>query len=188
VALVRRKSAHATPRPQPSLEPGNHATEFAWRIHAAQEAWANKSDVKASILLALEGGALFAVIAASSKGGLLTGLRGWRHIAEMSGLGLLLLAVASAAIAVFPMLGRVKSLQASASSHVIYFGHLRYWDPLTLKGRLESLTADQALEALSRQLVEMAKSNWGKHRWIQASLGIAMLAILIIAIAAIAAF
>jgi Family of unknown function (DUF5706) len=186
VTLLRRKSSHAPSQLRRSLQPGIDPNEFAWRVHTAQEIWANKADVKASILLVLEGGALFAAISANAKGALLARLEGWQHSMEMTGLGILLLAVASAANAVFPKLGRVRNLRVGASSHIIYFGHLRYREAATLKSQLESLTTDQTLEALTRQIIEVAKSNWIKYRWVQISLGMAMLAIFLIVIADIA--
>ena len=52
--------------PASDTAPERRAAEFAWRVHTAQANWANHADVKASILLVLEGGALYAVLSALS--------------------------------------------------------------------------------------------------------------------------
>jgi hypothetical protein len=187
VRLVHRRSVQA-PNELAPRRSGRDAADFAWRVHGAQESWANKADVKASILLALEGGALFAVIAANAKDGLLTRLTGWQHVAEIVGIAFLLLAVSGATIAVFPRLGRAGLHRGDYHRHIIYFGHLRYWDAAELTVRLEALTSEEELAALSQQLVQMAKSNWDKHRWVQVSLMLALLGIIMISIAAVTVF
>lgn len=66
-------------RPQaPDPGDGRRRAEFAWRVHNAQESWASNADLKASILIALEGGALYAIISALGSGGLLA--RGWQLV------------------------------------------------------------------------------------------------------------
>jgi hypothetical protein len=110
-------------------DPNQHAIEFAWRAHAAQEAWTAKVDAKASLLLALEGGLLVAALAGHTKDGPLAGLHGGRNAAQGIGMCLLLLAIGMAAGAVIPMLGRVREHRASHESNTIYFGHVRHWDP-----------------------------------------------------------
>lgn len=157
--------------------------EFAWQVHTAQESWASKADVKASIVLAFEGGALYAVISALGPGGLLAGHDGPRHAAELTGAGLLLLALLSAACAVFPRLGRAGKRQVNGPGS-IYFGHLRHWDEVELRNHLVALDQDTKLDALSRQLVWMARYNWSKYRWTQISLVLAVAGLLTVAGAA----
>jgi Family of unknown function (DUF5706) len=175
------------PRPANAAEPTEkRATEFAWRVHSAQESWANKGDIKASILLAFEGGALYAVISAQGKDGFLARLGGWHHPAETTGIALLLLAILAAAIAVFPRLGRAGTHRDNRQ-HPIYFGNLRHWNAAELKDHLARLNTDEELDALSQQLVEMARHNWSKHRWVQISLVLSLAGILVIAVAAASA-
>jgi Pycsar effector protein len=175
------------PRPNSTAEPtAKRATEFAWRVHTAQEAWANKGDIKASILLAFEGGALYAIISAEGKEGFLARLGGWHHGAQAIGIALLLLGISAATIAVFPRLGPVNEHRDNRR-FPIYFGHLRHWNATKLKDHLEGLSQDEELDALSGQLVQMAKSNWAKHRWVQASLVLSLAGILLVAVAAASA-
>ncbi len=181
--LARRP---ARPGTAPSGATERDAAEFAWRVHVAQESWASRADVKASILLALEGGALYAVVSAASNGGLLTRLAGWHRAAELAGLAILLFAVSAAATAVFPRLGRTTK-HNHGRHDVIYFGRLRQWNATELRTRLASLTLDEELDALSRQLVQMSRQNWRKHRWVQISLVLALAGILMISAAAVPA-
>lgn len=163
--------------------PADRIVDFAWQIHAAQESWTGKVDVKASILLALEGGALFAVLAASSTTGVLARLDATARVLELIGVLLILLAIASATVAVFPLLGRTKEHGTSYRNNAIYFGHIRHWDPVDLHLYLTSMTASRQTEMLSRQLVEMSKRNWKKHRWVQVSLSFAIFGVASIAAA-----
>ncbi len=175
------------PRPTNAAEPAaKGATEFAWRVHTAQESWANKGDIKASILLAFEGGVLYAVISAQGRGGFLASLSGWHHLAEVTGIVLLLLGISAATIAVFPRLGRPDKHRDNRH-HAIYFGNLRHWNARELKDHLAGLDQDEELDALSQQLVEMARHNWTKHRWVQISLVLSLAGILLIAVAATSA-
>jgi hypothetical protein len=160
------------------------AADFAWRVHTAQANWANHADVKASILLVLEGGALYAVLSALSVGGFLTRLGGrMGSLAVAAGISALLLAISAAAIAIFPRMGRRQA--ASRRPHAIYFGDLRRWQATELRGHLAELTEDYELEMLSQQLTRMSRRNWAKHRWVQISLILSLTGILIIAISAL---
>ena len=179
--------ARRGPRPANVAEPTQkRATEFAWRVHAAQESWANKADVKASILLAFEGGVLYAIISAQGKDGFLARLGGWHRPAEAAGIALLLLGISAAIVAVFPRLGRADSHRDNRHQP-IYFGNLRHWKAMELKDHLAGLNQDGELDALSQQLVEMARHNWTKHRWVQMSLVLSLAGILVIAVAAASA-
>ena len=129
---------------------------------------------------------LYAIISAPARGGPLARLSGWHHIAEVTGILLLLLALSAAAIAVFPRLGRSSEHQGNRQ-HAIYFGNLRHWNSSELRDHLAGLSQNEELDALSRQLVEMARTNWTKHRWVQVSLALSLTGILIFACAAAAA-
>lgn len=144
------------------------AIEFAWRVHAAQGSWAGNADVKASILLALEGGVLYAALG----GGILARSGNTaRHATSVSGVVMLLAAIAASALVIFPRLGRV---QNSHRPHVVYFGDLRHWNGLDLSAHIAQLSDDEQLKVLSQQLTQMSRLNWVKHRWVQVSLLLAL--------------
>ena len=54
------------------------------------------------------------------------------------------------------------------SSNMIYFGHLRRWNPENLATALAKGTPN--VSQLARQLVTMSKLAWRKHAWLQWSL------------------
>lgn len=158
---------------------------FAWRVHAAQAAWGGNADVKASILLALEGGSLYAALSAAGHDGLLGGARGPAYLAAAgTGIAVLLLAIGAAAIAVFPRLG---SGSGTPGRQAVYFGDLRRWDPADLARYIDELTEDGELSMLTLQLTQLSRQNWAKHRWVQLSLALALTGIVIIAVSAITA-
>lgn len=170
------------PEPQPSNSTG--AAAFAWQVHQAQEAWTSKVDTKGSILLALEGGALFATLSASGKDGALAKLDGWRQAVEISGISALILAMVAAGLAVFPMLGNVRRQYAQHRTHVVYFGHLRHWEPADLQRRLRDLRPEDQFESLADQLVRAGRMNWAKYRLVQLSLVLALVGVLAVSTAA----
>lgn len=141
--------------------------DFAWRVHDALDSWTGKVDVKASIALALESAVFGFVVALSEHGERFASLSGsrlnWYHI----GVGLLLFSVATSLAVVFPQLRRCKS-KREWRDNVIYFGHLRRWEPSELAARLRD--SGLAEEQLARQLVAMSKIAWRKHSWLQWSL------------------
>src|SRR6516165_557165 len=85
---LRERSAtrnwrHGVPPDLPPDGSDNNAQrgiEFGWRVHSAQESWTAKVDGKASLLLALQGGALFGIATGHQKDGFLAKLTGW-HLA-----------------------------------------------------------------------------------------------------------
>ncbi len=188
ISLSPRRAARHGGGPSGKSSAGHdQVTEFAWRVHGAQASWANNADVKASILLALEGGALYAVISALGAGGILarSGSRLYPVFAAI-GISALLLAIISAAIAVFPRLGQ-KDRGRAGRGHgpqVIYFGALRRWNTTELVSYIAGLAEGEELDMLSQQLTEMARHNWAKHRWVQLSLILSLTGILIIAVTA----
>lgn len=170
-------------RPSDSTGPAT----FAWQVAQAQEAWTSKVDTKGSILLALEGGALFAALSANGKDGALAGLNGWRQAMEIGGVSALILAMVVAGLAVFPMLGSVRRQYAQHRTHVVYFGHLRHWEPSELQRRLRDLQPEDQLESLASQLVHSGRLNWAKYRLVQISLVLALVGIVAVSAAAFAA-
>lgn len=168
-----------------------HATAFdssvdlAWRTHNAQEAWTQKVDVKASVLLALEGGAIFAALTANSGTGLLARATGPIRLLELIGVVALVFAVGVAVWALLPQLGSSREHKATHQHHTIYFGHLRHWDADQLAERLRVAGHDDPFPMLARQLVEMSTRNWFKHRTIQLSLVLGSAGFTLITLAAV---
>lgn len=143
------------------------ALEFAWRVHGALDNWIGKVDTKASIALAIESAVFGFVVTLSQRNGPFAALTGssrtWFHV----GLAMLLIAVLLSLIVVLPQLNRRKSKKIWRSN-MIYFGHLRHWEPKELATALgkQPLYQDQ----LAEQLVAMSKIAWRKHSWLQGSL------------------
>lgn len=169
---------------QPDTSGPADPTTFAWQVHLAQEAWTSKVDTKGSILLALEGGALFAALSASGKDGALARLDGWRRAVEIGGVAALILAMIAAGLAVFPILGSTRQHYAQHRNHIVYFGHLRHWEPAQLIQRLQHLRPEDQLESLAGQLVRAGKLNWAKYRLVQLSIGLALVGVIAVSGAA----
>lgn len=165
------------PPGKPLASRGNRGAEFAWRVHMAQVAWSSNADVKVSVLLALEAGALYVVISAIGHGG----LAGSKTYPVVGAIGLiaLLLAIIAGVMAIFPRLGQGNH---DRGPHVIYFGDLRRWDTAELTSHIAGLTEGDELGMLSRQLTEISRRNWAKHLWVRRSLVLALTGILIIAV------
>lgn len=151
-----------SPRPN-SQDP----VEFAWRVHAALDSWTGKVDAKASITLAIEGAALGFVVSLSDKGRRFTDLHGLSLYLFTAGLVLLLAALVAAALVVMPQLSRRQTRQ-EWRTNMIYFGHLRHWDPEELARAITSRPPIDKL--LARQLVVMSKIAWRKHSQLQLSI------------------
>lgn len=143
--------------------------DFAWKVHGALDAWTAKVDSKASIVLGLETASVGFIVALASANGTFTNLKGGHLTAFKLGLALLTLGVFLAGLTVFPQLSRRRARRIW-QDHVIYFGHLRHWDPLDLEKRLSEMTEPTSLHQLASQLVEMSKIAWRKHAWLQYSM------------------
>ncbi len=149
------------------IRPDKTGIEFGWRVHTAQETWTAKVDGKASIVLAISSGSLFAIFAAHGDGGPLNQGSTLVRLIEIIGIGGALISVAASACAVVPLLGpRNVNLQDRG---LIYFGHLRHYDELSLADKLGRLDPNQERKLLAAQLIQMSRRNWLKHRLLQAS-------------------
>jgi hypothetical protein len=144
----------------PPPEPVRRAVEFAWRVHAAQETWTAKVDAKAAIVLSLETAILVVLLAAQAPHRLLGQLTGWRSTFAGLAIGLFIMAMVFAAVAVIPLLGPTKKHRAEYDRNVIYFGHLRHWRHEDLNQWLGRMNQDDELTQLSRQLIELSRRNW----------------------------
>jgi Family of unknown function (DUF5706) len=142
------------------------AVDTAWKIHAAIVDWTGKVDTKASFTLALESAAIAAIVSLSANGRRLSDLTGWPSAIFWIGLGLVLLGALLSASVVAPRL-RSTATKNEWPENFVYFGHLRHWDPEELANKLKE--AD-ILPVLSRQLVNMSRVSWTKHRRVQVSL------------------
>jgi len=159
------------------------ALDFAWRVHTALDSWTGKVDAKASITLAIESAILGFVISLSKKGERFAGLSGASEHWYNAGLVCLLAAVLCALLVVFPQLKRRKS-KREWHGNMIYFGHLRHWDPDDLAMALKSKRADE--KQLARQLVTMSEIAWRKHARLQWSIAFFLIGTLSLGIAFLA--
>ncbi len=182
-----RRRQQPPANPTPAQHDMTSSVDLAWRAHGAQEAWTGKVDIKASVLLALEGGAIFATLTANSTVGLLAKLTGVGDLVQLLGVVLLVGAVTAAIWALMPQLGSAAVHRATHREHTIYFGHLRHWDPAELAARLRTLGHEDPFPMIARQLVEMSKRNWTKHRKVQASLFLGVGGVVLIVVAAVIA-
>jgi hypothetical protein len=165
--LQVRLDVEAMSEATPTKPESSEGVDFAWKVHDALDSWTGKVDTKASIALAIESALVGFVITLSSKGERLFGLHGYRVNLDRIGLVLLTASVVLALAVVIPQLGRRKAKQ-NWSSNMIYFGHLRRWDPQQLATALSTGVATETQLAL--QLVTMSKIAWRKHAWLQWSL------------------
>lgn len=141
---------------------------FAWKVHDALDAWTNKVDSKASIVLAVETG-IVALIATLAKDGPLASLHGTAVLWFRLGVVALVVAIIFAGAAVFPQLRRSK-IQSEWNENSIYFGHLRFWSADKLAEKLKQRNEAFSLEELARQHVTMADIAWSKHAFLQVSM------------------
>lgn len=173
----------------PDPLPGNaddaqRGIEFAWRVHSAQESWTAKVDGKASLLLALQGGALFAIASGHQKDGFLAKLTGW-HLAVVIAASIgLVVGIVSTIAAVIPQLGHAKKHRAEYRGHLVYFGHLRHWEPSELAAKLARVTGADELRMLGFQLQRMSEINWRKHQMLR--VGLLLTALSIVAVTVVA--
>jgi hypothetical protein len=167
------------------MDQDGEARQFAWRVHEAQESWIGKIDVKASVVLALEGALALLALTSDPLRDLLQGSHIWARPLGFVGIGFLLVGIVCGGAAVWPFTGSVRRLRTDAPQNLIYFGHLRHLSSDKLVDGLSGLAPASELDMLARQIVATSRINWWKHRMIQASLasafvGVAALATLII--------
>jgi hypothetical protein len=157
--------------------------EFAWQVHAALESWTARADLKASILLALQGGAF--IVAVTSQDAVFGRVRLSPALVSLAALGVLLAAMAMAAAATLPVLGSPRRLRRERAHSLVYFGHLRLWPAADLAARLAALTTPEQVDMLSAQLVAMSRLTWRKHRLLQGSVALTVVVLLALAAATV---
>lgn len=141
--------------------------DFAWRVHGALDSWTGKVDTKASITLAIESAVLGFVVTLSKDGERLADLTGASKSLYHLGIVALSAAVFFALRVVMPQLRRRRA-KREWTGNMIYFGHLRHWDPSDLAVALRSKRIYEV--QLAKQLVVMADIAWRKHARLQWSI------------------
>ncbi|TJZ41976.1 hypothetical protein FCH28_36005 [Streptomyces piniterrae] len=149
-------------------EPRRDAADTAWRIHTALMDWTGKVDTKASFALSLESAAVTALAAFSGDVVDASFGRGrWAVVAlYWTGVGLLMAAIVMAVVVVMPRLDGAAA-KADPRAGFVYFGHLRHWAPAQLT---EALRGQDPVPVLCRQVIDMSRISWRKHRLVQMSL------------------
>jgi hypothetical protein len=173
--VIRRTMRRSTP-PAGSME-------FGWRVHAAQESWNARADVKASILLAFQAGAL--VFGVTLRDLIVGAIRPFWVGVALAATAMLIASMIAAAGAVLPILGSARRHREERGRNMVYFGHLRLWDESALASRLTRLTPRDEAGMLARQLVAISRLNWRKHRLLQASVVLTVLSLIMITAAAL---
>jgi hypothetical protein len=159
--------------------------EFGWQVHAVQEAWTARADLKASVLLAFQAGAF--IFGVSARELVLPLDREWLGIVAAAA-GTLLLAITAAAVAVVPMLGSSWRHRRERPDNIVYFGHLRRWRAPELAAKLTRVTVREQADMLARQIVALSRLNWRKHRLLQISVAFTVLSMLTMSVVAVAPY
>ena len=158
--------------------------ETAWKIHAILADWTGKVDTKATFALTIEAAALSAVVLLTRPDQPFSQLDAPVSVGSLWFGCLLLGAAALSAIDAVVPRTRTAAIDAEWPRNYVYFGHLRHWQPEELAERLAN-KPDDLLPVLCRQLVNMSKIAWLKHRRVQLSLTLAAVGVTSIALAAI---
>lgn len=177
--MFGRRRPSVAPTSADETERPNRGVDFAWRTHGAITDWTAKVDTKAAIVLSLGGVLLGFFVTLSGSNRVLANLQGWRLAVEWVGLAMVAIAVLCAGLVVAPRLNRRQSKKIWRE-HIVYFGHLRHWDPKDLQRELNGLTAERELDVLSRQLVTTSKIAWYKHSLLQFSIAGLIIGVLLV--------
>ena len=162
----------------------------AWRIHTQLSDWTGRVDLKARFALSFAAAILAVLLAIYGDGTRLFGSKD--HLTDFShlefscfvfGVALLLSAILVSTLAINPTL-RARESKKESKTDLIYFGHIRHWDPDILAVELRE--AD-ILPMLARQHVNVSKMLWSKHRYIQWSLRFATWGFILVLLAEILA-
>jgi len=150
---------------------GTPDTAFPWRVHGTMEEWRTKADRKAAVLLSFQGGAFALSVTQSSAR---MDLGRWPTFIAFA---LLVTAMCVGAGVILPALGSTEDLAAASATNLIFFGHLRHWSADTLAVALAEVSAADEISMLSAQLVALSRINWQKHRLLQLSVTLTVLAV-----------
>ncbi len=138
------------------------AVDLSWKVHVATTDWIARADSKAWILLGLEGATLAGLITLTAPERSPLSSSGWVQFLFWAGCLLLFSAGLCSLSVVWPQLRRAQA-SVDARENVVYFGHLRHWDPAQLSVHLLSLDDAAKVDSISRQLVALAQIAWRKH-------------------------
>ncbi|MFD8619437.1 MULTISPECIES: Pycsar system effector family protein [unclassified Streptomyces] len=155
----------------PETDPQQQGTESAWRLHGVVTDLTGKADAKAAIVLSLES-AVVTALTVQSGAWLPTGTGlGAAVLASCywAGVGLLIVSAAACVLAILPRLDGAGSARRWREDY-LFFGHLRHWDPSDLA---DTLRVHEVLPVLTRQLVDVSRICWRKHRLVQLSIALA---------------
>ncbi len=153
----------------------------AWKIHAALVDWTGKVDTKASFALTIESVVLAGVVTLSANGRVFDNLNGWFAIVlYILGVTMLIASALFAAWVVRPRL-RSPNLKSESADAFVYFGHLRLLDKVAVQNHLENTPV---LPVLAKQLVDMSKICWDKHRYVQWSMTAAVIGVALLGLCA----
>ncbi|WP_138733212.1 Pycsar system effector family protein [Modestobacter excelsi] len=162
------------------------AEEHAWRIHAAIQEWIKHAETKASFLLTIQSALMvfFSSRLAANDFSLIdrltdAALSPLAFILYALGLLCVLGAIGSLIFVVVPRL-RSKELAAERGSNAIYFGHVVGQDANDVKRLIEGPTM---LDQLSRQISVTGGIAWTKHIWLQTSIFMAVVGVVLIGVA-----
>lgn len=141
------------------------AESRAWSVYQSNVEWIARADVKASILLALQGVLLGVVVALTEEGRPLSAFHSWWQWATaILGVALLATGAIVSVMAVAPRL-RSRGKASVDASDYLFFGNAQALDPASLEKALRQ----SPLPMLSRQLVISAQISSVKHRLVHLS-------------------
>jgi pycsar effector protein len=145
--------------------------EVAWKVHESLVDHTGKVDNKAGLVLSVEVAILGAIVALTSANRIFADLGDkWVSVMFHTGFILIICAVVVAVSALAPRLHTRRSEQ-HWQANFVYFGHLRFWQPDELT---HALREQDALDVLSRQIIDISRILWVKHRCVQISLWLAI--------------
>ncbi|WP_077490879.1 Pycsar system effector family protein [Sinomonas mesophila] len=154
-------------------ERDKQAIEQAWKVHAAQVDWTGKVDTKASFAFTIESATLGITVALSATNRIFASMpSGLPPFLYWAGIVALLCGMFCALMCVIPRL-KSKDLLKTAEENFIYFGHARHWDPDRL---VDAFKEHDMLPMITRQIVVMADVAWDKHKWVQRSMALGVVA------------
>ena len=151
------------------------ARDLAWRLHSNAEAACARADLKVSIMLAFQGSAF--VLVATSRIIAVGPAHSLSTHAIAVVLMLLLGATTAGVAALAPALGARREHRRSYPLQYVYFGHLRHWDHAALAARVTSTDTTTEVEMLASQVIQISRLTWRKHRLLQVSIAITVVAL-----------
>lgn len=149
------------PRPESSL---------SWRVHSAIDDWGARADWKASVLQAHQGGGFVLSVTAFADR--------WSTLTVLT-VSLLLLAMCASAAVLYPVAGSAGRRAREHGPDLIAVGHLRRWTASALAAQLGAVKTEDEPLMVSAQLIALSRLNWRKHRLVQISVVLMVLAMVV---------